>query len=225
MMRRILVPLVFGVVGFAILMSLGFWQLRRLEWKEGLIAEIEGRIDAPAVALPQVPDREADRFLPVRTKGRTTGDEVYVVTSTPETGPGFRLLSAFETDGGRRILVDEGFIRTSEAEIERPATSMTVTGNLQWPAETDGFTPDAEEATGIWYARNVDGIAAALGTEPVLVVARTVTGADARATPLPVTTTGISNDHLGYAVQWFGLALVWAGMTAFLLWRIHRRTD
>ena len=43
--------------------------------------------------------------------------------------------------------------------------------------------------------------------------------------PLPVTTEGIPNNHLGYAVQWFGLALVWAGMTLFLLWRTARRTE
>ena len=224
-MRRMLVPLVFGVVGFALLLSLGFWQLRRLEWKQGLIAEIEARIDAPAVALPDAPDRETDRFLPVRIEGRTTGQEVYVVTSAQDFGPGYRLISAFETGDGRRILVDEGFIRTGEKDVERPPSDMTVTGNLHWPVESDRFTPAPEGPTGIWYARDVDAIAAGLGTEPVLVVARTVTGSDARATPLPVATTGMSNDHLGYAVQWFGLALVWAGMTVFLLWRIHRPTD
>ena len=73
-------------------------------------------------------------------------------------------------------------------------------------------------------ARDVPAMAAHLETEPVLVIARTVTGTDARATPLPVSTEGIPNSHLGYAIQWFGLALVWAGMTGFFLWRMHRRT-
>ena len=66
-------------------------------------------------------------------------------------------------------------------------------------------------------------MAEALQTEEVLVIARVVTGTDARATPLPVDTSGIPNDHLQYAVTWFGLAAVWAGMTLFLLWRIRRR--
>jgi surfeit locus 1 family protein len=66
-------------------------------------------------------------------------------------------------------------------------------------------------------------MAAALGTEPVLVVARSVEGTAPRAQAMPVDTEGIPNDHLGYAIQWFGLAMVWAGMTVWLLWRIRRR--
>ena len=100
---------------------------------------------------------------------------------------------------------------------------MVVTGNVHWPDEVDGFTPAPDLASEIWFARDVPAMAAHLETEPVLVIARTITGADARATPLPVTTEGIPNSHLGYAVQWFGLALVWAGMTAFFVWRMQRR--
>jgi surfeit locus 1 family protein len=65
-------------------------------------------------------------------------------------------------------------------------------------------------------------MAAALGTEPVLIVARTDTGDG--ITPLPVDTAGIPNNHLNYALTWFCLAAVWLGMTLLLLWRIRRRT-
>ena len=68
-------------------------------------------------------------------------------------------------------------------------------------------------------------MARVLETEPTLVVARSLEGAEPRATPLPVKTEGIPNNHLGYGVQWFGLAMVWAGMTLFLLWRTAKRTD
>ena len=67
-------------------------------------------------------------------------------------------------------------------------------------------------------------VAEALGTEPILIIAHRMSGSDPRATPMPVTSAGIPNNHLGYAVQWFGLALVWAGMTAFLIWRIYARS-
>ena len=43
-MKRLIAPLILGVGGIAILISLGTWQLRRLEWKEGILAEIEARI-------------------------------------------------------------------------------------------------------------------------------------------------------------------------------------
>jgi len=87
----------------------------------------------------------------------------------------------------------------------------------------DGFTPEPDARTGLWFARDVPAMAAHLDAEPVLVIARdpTAPGID----PIPVDTSGIPNDHFGYAVQWFGLAAVWLGMTAYLLWRIRRRTD
>jgi surfeit locus 1 family protein len=65
-------------------------------------------------------------------------------------------------------------------------------------------------------------MAAKLQTEPTLIVASTPTG-DGIA-PMPVDTSGIPNNHWGYAIQWFLLAATWAGMTVFLLWRIRGRT-
>ncbi len=206
------------------LVSLGIWQLQRLAWKEGVLAEIEARIVDSPVDLPETLSVAEDRYLPVRIQGRTLGHEIDVLVSTKEQGAGFRVISAFETQQGRVIMVDEGYVRQTEKDAERPSVAMTVTGNVHWPDEIDGFTPEPDLAAEIWFARDVPAMAAHLETEPVLVIARTVTGTDARATPLPVSTQGIPNSHLGYAIQWFGLALVWAGMTAFFVWRMHRRT-
>ena len=64
-----------------------------------------------------------------------------------------------------------------------------------------------------------------LDTEPVLIVAKWVSQNAPPATPLPLTTDGVPNNHFAYAIQWFGLAIVWAGMTLFLLWRTAKRTD
>lgn len=57
-----------------------------------------------------------------------------------------------------------------------------------------------------------------------MVVIRTAEGAAQGIEPRPVDTSGIVNDHLEYAITWFSLAGVWAGMTLYLLWRIRRRT-
>lgn len=219
---RYLLPLLFGVVGTVVLVSLGLWQVDRLAWKTSLLDEISARIVAEPVALPQQFDVEADRFLPVTLSGRTLGDELIVLTSVQGVGPGYRVISAFETESRRRVLLDEGFVPDASRDEERPGTEMSVVGNLHWPREVDSFTPEPDLEAGLFFARDVSAMAAALGTEEVLVVARSVSGTDRRATPLPVTTAGIPNNHLGYAVQWFGLAAVWVGMTLFFLWRMRR---
>ncbi|RYH10691.1 SURF1 family protein [Tropicimonas sp. IMCC6043] len=223
-MRRYIAPLLIGLVGAGILVALGLWQLQRLAWKEAILDEIETRIHAAPTAIPAVPDPARDQYLPVRVTGTTGPRELDVLVSTRMLGPGFRIVTALETEDGRRLLLDRGFVPAEAKTTPRPPTVLEVTGNLHWPDERDRFTPDNDPASNYWYAREVDVLADVLGTEPVLVVARATVPADPAITPLPVDTAGIPNNHFGYAIQWFGFAAVWLGMTALLLWRISRRT-
>jgi surfeit locus 1 family protein len=223
MNRRMIFPLLLGIAGTAVLIALGVWQLQRLAWKEGIIAEIEGRIGAAPVAVPADPQPDRDRYLPVTARGDFTGNDLHVLVSTRDQGAGHRIISTFVLDDGRRVMVDEGYVRRGGNLHPGPAEGVTVAGNLHWPDEVDGWTPEPDLSEGLFFARDVPAMAAALETEPVLIVARTIEGTGARASAMPVTAEGIPNDHLGYAIQWFGLAAVWAGMTGFLLWRIRQR--
>ena len=220
-MRRLFVPLIFGLAGAAILIGLGVWQLQRLGWKEAILADIDARIVAAPVPLPSEIDPERDRYLPVEVKGRFTGQEVDVLTSGKFDGVGYRVIAAMEIADGRRILVDRGFLPEAARAVPRPASTAFITGNLHWPMETDSFTPAPDVASGIWFARDVSAMAAALTTEPVLIVAREPTGDGIE--PLPIDTSVIANDHFNYAMTWFSLAVVWLGMTGFWLFRIKRR--
>ncbi len=215
-------PLIFGLAGCAILIGLGTWQVQRLAWKEGVLADIEARIAADPVPLPLAPDPQANRYLPVRAEGLLTGEELRVLASIKRVGAVHRLVSVLET-GGRRVLVDRGYIRT-QIDPDPAQGPVTVLGNLHWPEETDRFTPAPDPAAGLWFARDVDAMAEALTAEPLMIVAREMSDFDPPVTPLPVDTSHIPNDHLEYAITWFSLAAVWAGMTAFLLWRIRQKT-
>ena len=214
-MRRILF-VIFGLAGLGILLFLGTWQLQRLTWKEGVLAQIESRVGATPVALPAMPDPKADRYLPVAISGEMLEGEVHVLVSVKQVGPGYRVISSMEV-GDRYVLVDRGFISLEAKDTLRATGPMEVIGNLHWPDEIDGFTPEADVDANIWFAREVDQLAALLGTEPVLVIARSKT--DPGITPLPVSTTGIPNDHLQYAITWFSLAVVWAAMIVYFLRR------
>lgn len=211
-------PLIFGLVGTAILVSLGNWQVRRLHEKEAFLAEIDARIDDSPVALPTKPDPVNDRFLPVTATGTITKDELHVLVSVKKVGPGYRIISAFETKG-RRILLDRGFIFTPHKDAKRPSVEATISGNLHWPDEIDSYTPDNDLVKNIWFSRDVETMAKALKTEPILMIARTTSEIDPPVTPLPVDSAGIPNDHLQYVVTWYGLAAVWVIMTLYYMWR------
>lgn len=217
-----ILPLIFGLVGAGILIGLGVWQMQRLAWKEAILAQITERIAAAPVDLPATAGPGADQYLPVTVAGRLTGTRLQVLVSRKEIGAGVRIIEAFETADGRRILVDRGFLPDAAKDQPLAAASLTIVGNLHWPSEVDSYTPPPDPKTGLWFARDVPAMAAALKTEPVLIVAREPTGDGIE--PMPVDTSGIPNDHFGYAVQWFSMAAVWLGMTAYLLWRIRRRT-
>ena len=221
MIRRVLVPLVFGAAGIGILLGLGFWQLARLEVKEAYLAQIDAAIVGAPVALPAVVDPVADKFRAVIVTGQFTGDHLDVLVSRKEIGAGVRVVEAFVTDTGRRIMVDRGFVPDAARKGERATDVAEVTGNLHWPQETDSYTPAPDVATGLWFARDVAAMAQALQTDAVLVVARSNTGGGVEA--LPVDGAGIPNDHLQYAITWFSLAVVWVGMTGLLLWRNRRK--
>ena len=217
-----ILPLLFGLIGTAILIWLGVWQIHRLAWKEGVLAQISARLDDAPTVLPAQPDPVADKYLPVTVSGRFTGQGLDVLASRKGDGAGYRVIAAFQTDDGRRIMIDRGFLPEDQRQAPRTATTATIVGTLHWPDEVDSYTPAPDATTGIWFARDVPAMAAALGTAPVLVVARDATGDG--IDPMPVDTSGIPNDHLQYAITWFSLAVVWVGMTVLLLWRIRRQT-
>ena len=222
-MKRLWFPVVMALVGVAVLCSLGVWQLQRMAQKDELLARIEARIGAEPTDIPALEalDPMADQYRPVTVTGTLGGEEAPVLTSLQGEGAGYRVVSAM-TAGDRRILVDLGFAPEADKDRPRPAEQLDVTGNLLWPNEADSWTPPPDLQRNIWFARDLSAMAAALGTEPVLVVARSVEGADLGTIPVPVDTAGIPNDHYEYAVTWFGLALVWAVMSLVLVERVRR---
>ena len=217
-MSRLIFPLLMAVVGVGVLLSLGVWQVQRLDWKATSLAAITARIADAPVALPQRPDPDQDKYLPVVAVGALAGPELFILTSH-DGAPGYRVIAAFET-AGRRVMADLGFITLEAKSTPRVTADLTLTGHLHWPQEVDGWTPAPDGD--LWFARDVPAMAAALGTEPALIVVAAMSGADLGVTPLPIDTGDIPNDHLGYAITWFGLAFVWAVMSGFFAVRMAR---
>lgn len=219
-------PVLMGVVGTAILLTLGAWQLQRLAWKEALIAEIEGRLAAPPAALPAQPTPGRDDYLRVRLSGEVGAGRALVLTTRRPDGPGYRVIVPIKVDAGRQVMADMGYapIANFDESVTRasargpfPGDQLTVTGALFWP-DAAGSTPEPEIRPGqaLFFSREVAPMAEHLGTEPTLVV---VEAAPEVGQPMPLAEplgAGLPNDHLGYAFTWFSLAAICAVMSA--LW-------
>ena len=161
-------------------------------------------------------------MMAVTSAGTFTAEELHFLVSVKKVGAGYRIVSAFETEDGRRIMVDRGFVPTPNKDAPRYVGPATVTGNLHWPDERDSYTPENDVAGNIWFARDVPLMAEALKTEPILLIVREVSEKDTGVTPLPLDSSGIPNDHLEYVVTWYGLAIVWVAMTLYYLRRTRK---
>jgi surfeit locus 1 family protein len=210
------------VLLFVLLCGLGVWQLERLQWKLALIATVNGHMTAAPVTLEQIAALPADQaqYRRVTLHGRFDhAKEAYVFTTDATGAPVYHVLTPFLTDSGKTLMVDRGAIPKEKLDpASRAAGQVTgetgVTGVWRVPDAPGLFTPAADVAHRTWYSRDLAGIAAAdhiTLAEPVLVEA------DATPNPggLPVggqTVVSFRNQHLSYAVTWFGLAIVLLGV-------------
>lgn len=232
--RKIILAGLVCALGVAILCGLGTWQLKRLAWKEGLIAMVTTRIEEPALPLPTEADWpaidfDADEYRKVTLTGTFDhAHEVAVFTSLEDdrfavSGPGYWVLTPLDLADGSTVIVNRGFVphgkrdpeSRSEGRIEGEAT---VTGLIRMPEPGNLFTPDPDPARGDWYVRDPAQIAEAFGLQRV---APFFVDADAAPNPggLPLggtTRIQFSNSHLGYAITWYGLAAALAGV--YIAW-------
>ena len=214
-------PIVLGLAGILILVMLGIWQLNRLDWKNNLLNNIEKKIMAEPVLLLKDVSELNDQYRSVIVEGNIMSGEIHVLTSLKNSGPGFLIVVPFELLDGRVIMVDRGFIPESEKKFERSRGRVKLVGNLLWPNETDSFIPAPDVKKNMWFARDLKKMSNHLKTDEVLVVMRQSEPVG-KPTPQRIG-IHLANDHLGYAITWFSLAVVWFGMTTLLVYRIKKQ--
>jgi surfeit locus 1 family protein len=213
-------PSFWAGLGFVTLLGLGTWQVERLHWKEGLIAERQAALQAAPVALPSsLEAARALQFHPVRAEGEfLNARELSLNAQSLRGDPGFHIVTPFLLADGSVLLVDRGFVpidRQAPAtrQAGEPQGRVTVTGLLRLPPSGKGwFTPDNEPQRNSWFSIDLPAMAKAAGVTRVLPFY-----VDADATPNPggwpqggQTITALPNNHLQYAITWYALALALA---------------
>jgi len=216
--RRRAVAAAFAATFFALFVALGVWQVQRLRWKLDLIARVDARVHAAVVDAPsraQWPrvNRADDEYRRVRVEGSFLPARDTLVQATTERGMGYWLLTPLHASDGSIVLVNRGFVPTqwrAHPGAAPPAGAVVVSGLLRISEPGGAFLHRNDADADRWYSRDVAAIAAKRGlgdVAPYFVDA----DASANADGDPVgglTVVSFYNHHLGYALTWFGLALL-----------------
>jgi surfeit locus 1 family protein len=231
--RGVLGPALVTLAAFAVLIALGTWQLERKAWKEALIGTLTRRLAAPPMDLPPSGDwaklaQEDSEYRKVRFRADIPrGEEALVYTPgsafRPDvTGPGYWILSPARVGGGV-LVVNRGFVPEGRQDAATraqvlPGTSDIV-GVLRWPEASGLFTPAGDPARNLWFARDPAEIArgkhwGAVAPFYVEQEAPVPPGGLPQPGALKVQ---LPNDHLQYAITWYGLAVVLLGVFGFWL--------
>jgi len=229
---------IFTVVVIGVLTALGTWQMERLAWKQGLIAELDKKLSAKPVDLPP---RErwgglnptADEFRRVAFPAEFIGGEEALVYSSGSSlrpdaaGPGYWVFAPARLSDGSIVLVNRGFVPEGKQAADAHAQAsgvVDIVGVMRWPEARGPFTPKDDPAKGLWFVRDPAAMAAARKwdvTAPFYVdqEAPVPSGGLPKAGPLRA---ALPNNHLQYAVTWYGLALA-TFVAALFFWRSRRR--
>ncbi len=232
MTGRIWPVAVAATVGIALLLALGGWQLQRLSWKQGLLAAVDERLAGSpgdlASILAATESGDDIEFRKVRLVGRFLQADEKLMLNTLDGKIGWEVVTPLVTGSGVAVLVDRGFIPD---EIRDPAKRMPlettdITGIVRRHGSARGlFDPDNDVAGNMWYWWDLPAMLAASAIPADTKVAPFVVQAlptEPSAIPRPAEPRAVfRNNHLQYAITWFGLAIVLA-VVAFFFARQQR---
>lgn len=236
--RPRLVPTVAAMAALVILLGLGSWQVERLAWKTDLIKRVEAGLAADPVDLPAAIDHPADwDYVRVRVTGRFLHDRESYIGPRLNAGADGRqvqgvhvLTPLLRDDGAGTVLVDRGWVPMDRRD---PATRpegqvdgvVTIGAIARLPQDRAFMQPDNDPARRDFFWLDMNALAAIAGADRL---APLVLQADAtpNAGGLPVggrTIVALKNDHLSYALTWYGLALTLVGV--FIAASFRRREE
>ncbi|PXA97975.1 Surfeit locus 1 family protein [Nostoc sp. 3335mG] len=201
----------------ALFVALGVWQVQRRAWKHDLIAAVETRVHAAPVPAPG-PDRWAaitaatDAYRRVEATGRLLYDRTVLVRAVSDLGAGYWVMTPLASGDGTAILINRGFVSQTDRNrlAPGPAGPVRITGLLRISEPEGGFLRSNDPAKGNWYSRDVAAIARAQRLDkaaPYFIDADRAMNAPGQPVG-GLTVVRFSDNHLIYALTWFGMALL-----------------
>lgn len=221
----------FTLLMVAVAVGLGVWQLQRLAWKEALIADLQTRSTGPAAALPPGAfDEEAMLYRPYRLEGRLYPARSLNLLSRLNAGqPGRHIVTPLELDDGRVVLIDRGWVPLDWAPTgpnePRAVTIEALARRGGWHS-SEWLKPANDPAGNAWVWLDLPAMAEAVGLPNVESALYFAARIEQEPGAYPIggrTRVTLKNDHLEYALTWFGLALAFC--VTYILLKRRRATS
>jgi len=228
--RPRLVPGIFFLIALTILLALGTWQVKRLQWKNHLIETIASRVNLPTRPLPPLNTwKQLDLgqwiYRVVKARGKFDPEkQVHIFTQVgPEQGgynvAGYWVVVPFYLECGGVVLVNRGFIPEKFKQQRLPpypntGGQQTIIGIVKTNQGRNYFTPENDYRNNIWFTRDIKAISSYFKLEnaaPFLIALTKGNGTGPLPQPREAKVT-LSNNHLGYAITWYGLAFTLIGV-------------
>ena len=225
--RRLLWPSLMTVAMMLVLLGLGSWQVKRLFWKQALLAQIELAESADPVPLSKI--EAPSPFMKISVTGEFQpgetalyGAEVRDIASGPAMGA--QLIEPLRQTNGDLILVDRGWVPLSRpGPLDEPSGIVTISGYVRFGDTPGWFSAEDDAAARRFFTLDPKAIGNAIGQpdiRPFVLVALasgTVSGLIVTDWPDPAHhLPRPPNNHFSYAVTWYGLAV--ALLAIFIVW-------
>ena len=195
---------VFVIFFILVFISLGSWQLIRLNWKNNLILEIENSLKNQPIELKK---SKLENYLKIKTSGKVDFEkQIYLYNLNDGGTPGFEVVSPILVDS-ENYLLNRGWIpfeKKFSEEINK-IDETKIIGTLKLQGRKNIFKPDNDIDENYWFSLNRDDILKFTGKKFSKYII--YLNGDYQFPKPKKITANISNNHKKYAITWFSLAL------------------
>ena len=186
------------------LLSLGFWQLYRLNWKLNLLAEIENSLKNDPIELSKV---DKKNFLRIKTSGEIDfGKQIYLYNLNESGKPGFEVINPIIIDN-KNYLLNRGWIpfdQKNQSKINF-IDKGKITGTLKLQSKASAFKPKNDIKKNYWFTLNRNDVFKFTGKKFSNYII--YLNGDYKIPKPKVITANIPNNHKKYAITWFSMAI------------------
>ncbi len=218
-LRAFVFGLCLGVI--VVLILLGNWQVRRLQWKTALITAVETRLDSEPIAPPTEPvSFDTHVYQPVQTSGVFDHSKTYLVKALTELDAGFWVMTPLSGPDGT-VWINRGFVPTAlrNGPYDQPEGLQNVIGLLRLTEPEGTLLEKNDPVTGRWYSRDVDALSSEAGLNQFASYFLDQNSGSAEWPRAGLTHVAFSNSHLSYALTWYGMALLLVVTLGWILFR------